>query len=113
MQKQFPCKTLCTSILIGKTDRVTQFYITNIKLLAFKEILTRTMVFKTDIRHSCFYCSMFLVLIFVQVASYVQLSPCNWVAAYWEISANLAYDHLILCYYLIVNLVFSHLGFWS
>ena len=32
-------------------------------------------------------------------------------AAYWEIAAHSAYD--MFYKYLIVNLVFSHLGFWG
>ena len=32
---------------------------------------------------------------------------------YWEIAAHLAYDMFSRYNYLIVNLVFSHLGFWS
>ena len=34
-------------------------------------------------------------------------------AAYWEIAAHSAYDMFSKYKYLIVNLVFSHLGFWS
>ena len=35
-------------------------------------------------------------------------------AAYWEITAHLAYDIFFKYKYLVVNLVnFSHLGFWS
>ena len=52
MRKRFHCKTLHTSILIGKTVRVRRFYMANIKLRTFKEISTQTAVFKMDIRHS-------------------------------------------------------------
>ena len=34
-------------------------------------------------------------------------------AACWEIPAHSAYDMFSNCKYLIVNLVFPHLGFWS
>ena len=34
-------------------------------------------------------------------------------ATYWEIAAHLAYDMFYKYKYLIVNLIFSHLGFWS
>ena len=34
-------------------------------------------------------------------------------ATYWEITAHSAYDLFSLDKYLIVNLVFFHLGFWS
>ena len=34
-------------------------------------------------------------------------------ATYWEIAAHLAYDMFSWYRYLLVNLVFSHLGFWS
>ena len=34
-------------------------------------------------------------------------------ATYWEKAANSAYDMFSWYKYLIVNLVFSHLGFWS
>ena len=34
-------------------------------------------------------------------------------AALWEIAAHSAYDIFSKYKYLIVNLVFSHLGFWS
>ena len=37
----------------------------------------------------------------------------NRVTAYWEIAAHLAYDMFSWYKYLIVNLVFSHLRFWS
>ena len=33
-------------------------------------------------------------------------------ATYWEIAAHSAYDMFSLYKYLIVHLVFSHLGFW-
>ena len=45
--------------------------------------------------------------------SYFQLSLGNLVATYWEIAAHSAYDMFSWYKYLIVNLVFSHLGFWS
>ena len=34
-------------------------------------------------------------------------------ATYWEIAAHSAYEMLSWYKYLIVSLVFSHLGFWS
>ena len=34
-------------------------------------------------------------------------------ATYWEIAAHSAYDMFLWYKYLIVSLVFSHLGFWS
>ena len=34
-------------------------------------------------------------------------------ATYWEMAAHSAYDMFSWYKYLIVNLVFSHLGFWS
>ena len=34
-------------------------------------------------------------------------------AAYWEIAAHSAYDMFSMYKYLVVNLAFSHLGFWS
>ena len=34
-------------------------------------------------------------------------------ATYWEIAAHSAYGVFTWYKYLIVNLVFSHLGFWS
>ena len=34
-------------------------------------------------------------------------------ATYWEIAAHSAYDMFSWYKYLIVNLVFSHLGFWG
>ena len=34
-------------------------------------------------------------------------------AAYWEIAAHSAYEMFLWYKYLIVSLVFSHLGFWS
>ena len=34
-------------------------------------------------------------------------------ATYWEIAAHSAYDMFSRYKYLIVNLVFYHLGFWS
>ena len=52
MRKRSPCKTVDTSILIGKTVRVRRFYMANIKLRTFKEISTKTAVFKIDIRHT-------------------------------------------------------------
>ena len=39
------------------------------------------------------------------------LSLDNRVATYWETAAHSAYN--MFSKYLIVNLVFSHLGFWS
>ena len=37
----------------------------------------------------------------------------DYVAAYWEIAAHSAYDMFSKYKYQVVNLVFSHLGFWS
>ena len=34
-------------------------------------------------------------------------------ATYWKIAAHLAYDMFSWYKYLIVSLVFSHLGFWN
>ena len=34
-------------------------------------------------------------------------------AAYWEIAAHSAYDMFSKYKYIIINFVFSHLGFWS
>ena len=45
--------------------------------------------------------------------SYFKLRLGNGVATYWEIAAHSAYDMFSWYKYLIVNLVFSHLGFWS
>ena len=45
--------------------------------------------------------------------SYFQLSLGNRVATYWENTAHSAYVMFSWYKYLIVNSVFSHLGFWS
>ena len=43
--------------------------------------------------------------------AYIKLSSGKCVAAYWEIAAHSAYDMFSLQNYLIVNFVFSHLGY--
>ena len=55
-----------------------------------------------------FLCCLSLMHVFIFC-----LSSSNLVAAYWEIASHSAYDVFSKYKYLIVNLVFSHLGLWS
>ena len=52
-------------------------------------------------------------MLFEPYVRFQKISSGNWVTACWEIAAHLVYDMLSKYKYLIVNLAFCRLCFWS